>query len=108
MPFYNQQESDRDRDPAAASGFNPEEVPRAVVAVGGSMVTKGIEVPVHAHRKSQLVLTLRGIVRCEADQSVWIVPPGCAVWIPGHRSHSMTFAGDVEVYMLFVEPESAP
>ncbi|ASG23530.1 AraC family transcriptional regulator [Nitrospirillum viridazoti CBAmc] len=72
------------------------------------MVTSGLEMPVHVHRKGQLVLTLRGIVRCEAEQSVWIVPPRCAVWIPGDIPHSVTMAGNVEVYCLFVEPDAAP
>jgi AraC-like DNA-binding protein/quercetin dioxygenase-like cupin family protein len=106
MPFYRHEENDVDS--ADDAGFPPEDVPRTVVAVGGSMVTKGMELPIHEHRKAQLVLTLRGVVRCEADQSVWIVPPRCAVWIPGNLPHSVTIAGNVEVYLLFVEPDAAP
>ncbi|MBO4227295.1 helix-turn-helix domain-containing protein [Bradyrhizobium neotropicale] len=106
MPFYHHEESDL--DPADGGGFSPEDVPRAVVAVGGTMVTKGMELAVHEHRKAQLVLTLRGVVRCEADHSVWIVPPRCAVWIPGNLPHSVSLAGNVEVYCLFVEPDAAP
>jgi AraC-like DNA-binding protein len=83
-------------------------VPRAVVAVGGYMVTKRMELPTHKHRKAELILTLRGVVRCEADQGVWIVPPRCAVWIPENVPHSVTFAGNVEVYVLLVEPNAAP
>jgi len=36
------------------------------------------------------------------------VPPHCAVWIPDNVPHSVTFAGNVEVYVLFVEPDAAP
>jgi AraC-like DNA-binding protein len=106
MPFYHP--GDIDLDSADDAGFAPEDVPRAVVAFGGAMVTKGMELPIHEHRKAQLVLTLRGVVKCEADQSVWIVPPRCAVWIPGNLPHSVTIAGNVEVYCLFVEPDAAP
>jgi AraC-like DNA-binding protein/quercetin dioxygenase-like cupin family protein len=106
MPFYRRKENDLDS--ANVASFAPEDVPRAVVAIGGTLVTKGFEMPVHQHRKAQLVLTLRGIVRCEADLSVWIVPPRCAVWIPGNLPHSVTVAGYVEVYCLFVEPDAAP
>ncbi|MCA6110807.1 AraC family transcriptional regulator [Bradyrhizobium cenepequi] len=105
MPFYRPEETDLAS--AGGAGFSPEEVPRAVVAVGVDLVTKGMEMAIHAHRKAQLVLTLRGVVRCEADQSVWIVPPRCAVWIPGNRPHSVALAGNVEVYLLFVEPDAA-
>jgi AraC-like DNA-binding protein len=106
MPFYLYEESDL--DPADSAGFSPDDVPRAVVAVGVDMATKGMEMAVHEHRKDELVLTLRGIVRCEADQGVWIVPPRCAVWIPANVPHSVSVAGNVEVYVLFVEPDAAP
>jgi len=106
MPFYRQDANELDNDDGA--DFAPEDVPRPVAALGGYMVTKGMEMAIHEHRKAQLVLTLRGMVRCEADQSVWIVPPRCAVWIPGNVPHSMTLAGNVEAYCLFVEPDAAP
>lgn len=106
MPFYRHDEIDLATGDGA--NFVPDEVPRAVVAVGAAMVTEGMEMAVHQHRKAQLVLTLRGVVRCEADQSVWIVPPRCAVWIPGNLPHSLIVAGNVEVYILFVEPAAAP
>ena len=32
------------------------------------------------------------------------MPPRCAVWIPGGVAHSVTLAGNVRVYCLFVEP----
>jgi AraC-like DNA-binding protein len=106
MPFYRHEENDL--APTDDVGFVPEDVPRAVVAFGGEMVTKGMGLATHEHRKAQLVLALRGVVRCEADQSIWIVPPRCAVWIPGNVPHSMTVAGNVEVYCLFIEPDAAP
>jgi AraC-like DNA-binding protein len=103
MPFYRLNADDLRPD----DDFDPEDVPRAIAAVGFDMFTKGVEMPIHVHRKAQLILTLRGVVRCEADQGVWIVPPRCAVWIPDHFPHSVTFAGDVEVYVLLVEPDVA-
>jgi AraC-like DNA-binding protein len=106
MPFYRAEENDFDF--ADGVDFAPDDVPRAIVAVGGYMVTKGMELTTHAHRKAELILTLRGLVRCEADQGVWIVPPRCAVWIPDNVPHSVTFSGNVEVYVLLVEPDAAP
>lgn len=106
MPFYRADENDLDF--ADGVDFAPDDVPRAVVAVGGTMVTKGMELATHEHRKAELILTLRGVVRCEADQGVWIVPPRSAVWIPGNLPHSVTVAGHVETYVLLVEPDAAP
>ncbi len=37
-----------------------------------------------------------------------IAPPRCAVWIPGSLPHSVSAAGNVEVYVLLVEPDAAP
>ncbi len=104
MPFYRLNEDDLRPD----DDLDPEAVARAVVAVGFDMFTKGMEMPIHQHRRAQLILTLRGVVRCEVDQSVWIVPPRCAVWIPGSLPHSVSAAGNVEVYVLLVEPDAAP
>jgi AraC-like DNA-binding protein len=103
MPFYQLNEDDLGPN----DDFNPEDVPRAVAVFGGSMVTKGMALAMHEHRKAELVLTLRGVVRCEADQGVWIVPPRCALWIPANTPHSVTVSGHVEVYCLFVEPDAA-
>ena len=52
MPFYRPEDLPPDFVPSGQ--LDLEEVPRAVVAIGGSMDTKGIEVPVHEHRKAQL------------------------------------------------------
>jgi AraC-like DNA-binding protein len=105
MPFYRREENDFPSPDSV--GFAPDDVPRAIVALGGTMVTKGMELAMHEHRKAELILTLRGVVRCEADHGVWIVPPRCAVWIPDNVPHSVTFAGNVEVYVLLVEPDAA-
>lgn len=106
MPFYRAKENDLDF--ADGVDFAPDDVPRAVVALGGYMVTKSVELAMHKHRKAELILTLRGVVRCEADQGVWIVPPRCAVWIPDNVSHSVIMAGNVEVYVLYVETGAVP
>lgn len=106
MPFF--QLNDDHIHPDDLGDFDPETVPRALAAFGGRMATKGMELAMHEHRKDELVLTLRGIVRLEAGHGVWIVPPRCAVWIPGHVPHSVSVAGDVEMYCLFVEPDAAP
>lgn len=84
-----------------------EDIPRAIVAFGGETVTRGLEMASHTHCKAQLVLTLRGVVRCEAGLSVWIVPPRCAVWIPGDVPHSVSVAGEVELYCLLIDAPAA-
>jgi AraC-like DNA-binding protein/quercetin dioxygenase-like cupin family protein len=100
MPIY---ENDDDRD-------DPDLVPRPVMTVGQTFVVgaDGIEVGAHHHRKAQLIYTARGALTCEVSQGLWIVPPQCAVWIPGGTRHSVKGVGTLEVYGLFVNPSSAP
>lgn len=100
MPIY---EADDDR-------HDPDLVPRPVMTVGQTFVigAEGLEVDAHRHRKAQLIYAARGVMTCEAAQGLWIVPPRCAVWIPGGTMHRPRGVGTIEVYGLFVDPASAP
>ncbi|WHO37766.1 helix-turn-helix transcriptional regulator [Sphingobium sp. AP49] len=71
------------------------------------LVTGGFESQPHAHRKAQLILTARGMVTCDVAKGLWMVPPQCALWIPGDMEHSVRAVGDVELYVLFVDPDIA-
>lgn len=88
--------------------FEPDEVPRAVSAVGMEIVTGGFEHPPHTHRKAQLILAARGLITCDVARGLWMVPPHCALWIPGGMEHSVRAVGEVELYVLFVDPAVAP
>ncbi|MBP1315604.1 AraC family transcriptional regulator [Herbaspirillum huttiense] len=83
-------------------------VSRPVVALGTTSVAKDWENARHQHRKAQLIYSVRGVLNCEVEDGVWIVPPQCAVWIPGDLPHAARGAGETECYCLFVEPDAAP
>ncbi|GJD41919.1 helix-turn-helix domain-containing protein [Methylobacterium bullatum] len=87
--------------------FAAHDVPRGVSAVGMDLVTDGLENHRHAHRKGQLILTARGMVTCDVAKGLWMVPPQCALWIPGDIEHSVRVVGDVELYVLFIDPDIA-
>ena len=106
MPKYSLPPDDLEL--ASTVSFHPDSIARPVVAFGGEMITRGMDLGTHSHRKAQLILTLRGVVTCEADQGVWIVPPLSAIWIPGGLAHAITLSGEVEVYCLFVDPGAVP
>lgn len=85
------------------------EVPRPIASFGfGTSLATTEESGIHSHRKAQLILTLSGIVTCEVDNSAWIVPPQCAIWIPGGSLHSLKASGELKIYGLFVEPDAVP
>ncbi|GAB7081841.1 AraC family transcriptional regulator [Megalodesulfovibrio paquesii] len=88
--------------------FDPDAIPKDVVAVGVDEVVKSVEKTILPCRKAHLMLTLRGVVTCEAAHAVWIVPPRCALWIPSYMPVTVRASGSLEVYLLFVEPVAVP
>ncbi|WP_319772204.1 helix-turn-helix transcriptional regulator [Breoghania sp.] len=82
-----------------------DEIPRALVATNAVANLEALEQsPRHHHQKAQLLFTVRGIINCEVEEAVWIVPPQCAVWIPGGVPHTVFGSGEVECISLFIEP----
>ena len=82
-------------------------ISRDVVTMGLKMVTRGYETGFHRHRKAQCVMAVSGVLTCEAEGGIWIVPPQAAIWIPPGVEHRITLAGRVEGYNAFVEPAAA-
>ena len=86
-----------------------DEIPRALVATNAIATLEALEKsPRHNHQKAQLLFTVRGVLNCEVEDAVWIVPPQCAVWIPGGLPHIVFGSGEVECLSLFIEPPEAP
>ncbi|WP_235937298.1 AraC family transcriptional regulator [Rahnella contaminans] len=87
--------------------FDVDNVPRPVVLLNATVASQNWEYARHSHRRAQLFYTLRGILNCEIEQGVWIVPPQCAVWIPGNLPHVARGTEETECYCLFIEPGTA-
>ena len=81
---------------------------RPVLAVGAANVSSEWEQAPHRHRKAQLLYAVRGVIHCEVESGAWIVPPQCAVWIPGGLLHAARGAGEAQCYCLFVDTSTAP
>lgn len=75
-----------------------------VVALRVQSAEKDEELPVHVHRKGQLILTLHGGVTCLAPDAYWMVPANCAAWIPPNLPHSNKVTNNAEVLFLYLEP----
>ena len=85
-----------------------EEIPRALVAANAVAELEALELsPRHRHKKAQLLFTVRGVINCEVEDAVWIVPPQCAVWIPGGLPHRVFGSGEVECLSLFIDPPAS-
>ncbi|POP44040.1 AraC family transcriptional regulator [Superficieibacter electus] len=87
--------------------FDPDATSSAAVARHLDFVDYEAEVPVHTHRKGQLIIALYGAVICRAENEIWIVPPHCAVWVPGGVPHSARATWNAHLNYLFIEPGAA-
>ena len=76
--------------PDLAPSWDVDNIPRPVSALSASLVSRDWEHASHRHRKAQLLYSLRGVLKCEVDGGVWIVPPHCAVWIPSLSCNAAT------------------
>ena len=78
-----------------------------MVAVNATSTSESWEHAPHSHRKGQLMYTLRGVIHCQIEAGIWIVPPQCALWIPGGLPHAARGSGEAEVYCLLIDPDAA-
>jgi AraC-like DNA-binding protein len=94
----------------ASSRFpvDPDGVPRTVVTTSFGFTSGAQETEFHEHRKAQLLYSRYGVMKCEAEQGLWMVPPQCAVWIPPNTRHNVKSVKPVSGYCLFVEPDALP
>lgn len=77
----------------------------AVLAIRVDVEGKRAEVPEHRHHKGQLVFALGGSVTCRVAGGLWMVPPHCAVWVPGDMEHSNIAAANARLFFVYIEPE---
>ena len=85
--------------------IEPDDIDRPIVTFGLVMDITKLELDAHYHRKGQILLVQRGVLSCEMDGSLWIVPPRRAVWIPGATLHAIKATGMIEGYCAFIDPD---
>ncbi len=62
------------------------------------------QVPEHAHGSDQLIHATAGVMEVAAAQSLWLIPPQFAVWIPAQVRHSIRMPGAVSMRTLYLRP----
>lgn len=88
-------------------GYHPDSQRDAAVAFGIQVIEGEQYIPVHQHRKGQLILALHGAITCEVENALWMVPPQFAVWVPGEVPHSNRATPQTQLCFLFIEPGCA-
>ena len=81
-----------------------ESLPQAVVAFGRDLAA-GESLPLHHHRRAQLVYASRGIMTVSTPQAAYVVPPQRAVWMPGGVAHRIDARSEVSMRTLYIETD---
>ena len=88
-------------------GYDPDSQHDAAVAFRIRVVAQEQYIPLHQHRKGQLIMALGGAITCEVENAMLMVPPQYAVWIPGQTPHSNKATPGAQLCLLFIEPRCA-
>jgi AraC-like DNA-binding protein len=64
----------------------------------------GFLVSEHAHGSDQLIFAVRGAMEVASGQSVWLIPPQFALWIPALTRHRIRMPGPVSMRTLYFRP----
>ncbi|RDV05296.1 AraC family transcriptional regulator [Undibacter mobilis] len=60
-------------------------------------------IPLHIHRRGQLLHATSGIMRVETGQAAWILPPARAIWLPPQLPHKVTMRSKVEMRTVYID-----
>ncbi len=91
------------RAPAPIYRRNLDDAPRQV-AVLARGIEIGHRIPLHMHRRGQILHAVSGIMRVETAQAAWILPPARALWLPPQWPHSVTMRSHVEMRTVYIAP----
>ncbi len=76
-----------------------------VSAFSVESLVENYEAPVTKLREGAFNLVMRGLIAFEVDKGLWMVPPQCALWIPGGMARSFRSSGSLEFCGLLIAPE---
>ncbi|KAG8150106.1 AraC family transcriptional regulator [Burkholderia catarinensis] len=79
-----------------------------IAAVMPKAFPDGFVVAEHRHPRAQLVYTTTGIAEVIARQSLWMIPPHRALWVPPDLPHAMRAHGQLEMRTAYVDPRAYP
>jgi AraC-like DNA-binding protein len=64
----------------------------------------GFQIREHAHGSDQLIYAITGVMEVSAGQSMWLIPPHFALWMPARTLHRIHMPGPVSMRTLYLRP----
>ena len=64
-------------------------IPNAIEGLRQLKYAPGSEEPVHQHEQGQLIYPQSGVAKIVTPQHIWLLSPGCAIWLPGALPHGL-------------------
>ena len=84
---------------------NLDDAPRPV-AVLARTLAPGHSIPLHMHRRGQLLHAVSGIMRVETAEAAWVLPPARGLWLPPQWPHSVAMRSHVEMRTVYIAPDA--
>ena len=81
-----------------------ETLPQTIVTFARDLA-QGESLPLHHHRRAQLVYASSGVMTVSTRVAAYVVPPQRAVWMPGGVDHRIDARSDVAMRTLYFDPE---
>lgn len=80
--------------------------PHAVAAMARDLPDQFL-IPMHRHRRAQLIFGCSGVITVTTGDGSWVVPSLRAVWVPGSVEHEMKTSGRVEMRTVYIDPDAS-
>ena len=84
---------------------NRDDAPRPIAAMAKTF-PDGDRIPLHLHKRGQLIHAISGTMKVETADAAWIVPPALALWMPPAFPHGMVMRGELAMRTIYIDPEA--
>jgi len=64
--------------------------------------SSGFVVSEHGHSSDQFIYATQGVMEVRSDQSVWLIPPSFALWVPARTLHRIRMPAAVSMRTLYI------
>ena len=83
---------------------DPDTAPAPVVGAAERWPVGGL--PLHSHRRHQLMYAVQGVMHVSTDSGHWMLPTSRAIWINAGTAHAFVAKRPLELRVLYIDPDA--